>query len=91
MVVGGKAIYSVLRKDAVNLKDNTVGKDDEEKFYKALFLLLGLNVAHCILQYFSTLLGAYLSNKMVRKLRNDLFLFSLGMYVGTLRFFEYIP
>ena len=32
VVVGGKAIYSVLRKDTVNLKDNTVGKDDEEKF-----------------------------------------------------------
>ena len=32
VVVGGRAIYSVLRKDTVNLKDNTVGKDDEEKF-----------------------------------------------------------
>ena len=32
LVVGGKAIYSLLRKDTVNLKDNTVGKDDEEKF-----------------------------------------------------------
>lgn len=32
VVVGGKAIYSVLRKDTVNLKDNMVGRDDEEKF-----------------------------------------------------------
>ena len=32
VVVGGKAIYSVLRKDTVNLKNNTVGRDYEEKF-----------------------------------------------------------
>ena len=46
---------------------------DKEKFLTAIFLLLGLNVAHCVLQYFSSLIGAYLSVKMVRRLRNDLF------------------
>ena len=46
---------------------------DKEKFYTAVFALLILNVAHCVLQYFSSLIGAYLSVKMVRRLRNDLF------------------
>ena len=46
---------------------------DKEKFLIAIFLLLGLNILHCVLQYFSSLIGAYLSVKMVRRLRNDLF------------------
>ena len=46
---------------------------DKEKFYIAIFSLLILNVVHCVLQYFSSLIGAYLSTKMVRRLRNDLF------------------
>ena len=46
---------------------------DKEKFLTAIFLLLGLNVLHCVLQYFSSLIGAYLSVKMVRRLRNELF------------------
>lgn len=46
---------------------------DKEKFYIAVFSLLILNVVHCVLQYFSSLIGAYLSTKMVRRLRNDLF------------------
>ena len=45
-------------------------KDD---FFKWTLILCILHVAYCILQYLSSLLGAYLSVKTVRKLRNDLF------------------
>lgn len=46
---------------------------DKEKFMISAILLLILNVVHCLLHYFSSLIGAYLSTKMVRRLRNDLF------------------
>ena len=46
---------------------------DKEKFIISIILLLALNVIHCVLQYFSSLIGAFLSVKMVRRLRNDLF------------------
>lgn len=46
---------------------------DEHKFYKALMILLGLYLGYAILQYFASLLGAYLATKTVRKMRNDLF------------------
>ena len=46
---------------------------DKDKFIISIILLLALNVIHCVLQYFSSLIGAFLSVKMVRRLRNDLF------------------
>lgn len=46
---------------------------NENKFLLSITVLLILYVLYCILQYFSSLLGAYLANKTVRKLRNDLF------------------
>ena len=46
---------------------------DEKAFYTALFTLGAVSLIYVILQYFSSLLGAYLSTKTVRKLRNDLF------------------
>ena len=46
---------------------------DHDKFIKSIILLGTLNISYCVLQYFSSLLGAYLATKTVRKLRNDLF------------------
>ena len=46
---------------------------DIDEFYKWTLILCILHVLYCVLQYFSSLLGAYLSVKTVRKLRNDLF------------------
>ena len=46
---------------------------DKDAFFKWTLILCILHVAYCILQYLSSLLGAYLSVKTVRKLRNDLF------------------
>ena len=62
VVVGGKAIYSVLRKDTVNLKDNCVGKDDEEKFSAskeqitiAEKIANILKLDYCAIDFFDTL------------------------------------
>ncbi len=46
---------------------------DKDAFFKWTLILCILHVLYCVLQYFSSLLGAYLSVKTVRKLRNDLF------------------
>lgn len=46
---------------------------DIDEFYKWTLILCILHVLYCVLQYFSSLLGAYLSVRTVRKLRNDLF------------------
>lgn len=46
---------------------------DVDEFYKWTLILCILHVLYCVLQYFSSLLGAYLSVRTVRKLRNDLF------------------
>lgn len=46
---------------------------DKDKFYLSITLLLITYVVYCVLQYFSSLLGAYLATKTVRKMRNDLF------------------
>lgn len=50
----------------------TVAPDFDSFMFFAI-LLLALNVLHCVLQYLSSLIGTYLSTKMVRRLRNDLF------------------
>lgn len=62
VVVGGKAIYSVLRKDTVNLKDNMIGKDDEEKFSAtdeqikiAEKIAKILSFDYCAIDFFDTL------------------------------------
>ena len=62
LVVGGKAIYSLLRKDTVNLKDNTVGKDDEEKFTAsaeqigiAEKIAKILDLDYCAIDFFDTI------------------------------------
>ncbi len=46
---------------------------NKDKFYLAIFLLLVCYVAYCVLQYLASVLAAYVSNKMTRKLRSDLF------------------
>ncbi len=46
---------------------------DKDEFFKWTLILCILHVLYCVLQYFSSLLGAYLSVRTVRKLRNDLF------------------
>ena len=45
----------------------------KEKFTLFLALLIGIYVLYCVFQYLSSLLGAYISCRTVRKLRNDLF------------------
>ena len=62
LVVGGKAIYSLLRKDTVNLKDNMVGKDDEEKFTAsaeqigiAEKIAKILDLDYCAIDFFDTI------------------------------------
>ena len=46
---------------------------NQNEFYKALITLGIVLLVYVVLQYFSSLLGAYLATKTVRKLRNDLF------------------
>ena len=46
---------------------------NKDKFYLAIILLLVCYVAYCVLQYLASVLAAYVSNKMTRKLRSDLF------------------
>ena len=46
---------------------------DKDAFFKWTLILCILYVLYCGLQYFSSLLGAYLSIGTVKKLRNDLF------------------
>ena len=62
VVVGGKVIYSVLRKDTVNLKNNTIGKDDEEKFIAtkeqvevAEKIARILKLDYCAIDFFDTI------------------------------------
>lgn len=62
VVVGGKVIYSVLRKDTVNLKDNTIGKDDEDKFVAtkeqveiAEKIAKILDLDYCAIDFFDTI------------------------------------
>ena len=62
VVVGGKSIYSVLRKDTVNLKTNSVGKDDEEKFVAtkeqiaiAEKIAKILKLDYCAIDFFDTI------------------------------------
>ena len=57
----------------------TVAPDFDSFMFFAI-LLLALNVLHCVLQYFSSLIGTYLSTKMVRRLRNRL-CHSLQLYL----------
>lgn len=61
-VVGGKVIYSVLRKDTVNFKENRVGKDDEDKFVAtkeqveiAEKIAKVLNLDYCAVDFFDTI------------------------------------
>ena len=46
---------------------------DENKFINVIILLMIFYSIHCVLQYLSSFLGAYLSAKIVKKMRNDLF------------------
>ena len=46
---------------------------DEAKFTFAITMLIIFYVTHCVLQYLSSFLGAYLAAKTVKKMRNDLF------------------
>lgn len=65
-VIGALGSYNVDLNEFVVLPD-------EKAFYTALFTLGAVSLIYVVLQYFSSLLGAYLSTKTVRKLRNDLF------------------
>ena len=44
-----------------------------DSFYLSITLLLITYVAYCILLYFSSLFGAFIATKTIRKMRNDLF------------------
>ncbi|MCR4698539.1 MAG: ABC transporter ATP-binding protein/permease [Bacilli bacterium] len=46
---------------------------NKDNFFLWLIILASLRILYCILQYLSSLLGAYLSAKTVKKMRNDLF------------------
>jgi len=46
---------------------------NKEDFILWLSILAGLRLIYCVLQYLSSLLGAYLSARTVKKMRNDLF------------------
>ncbi len=62
VVVGGKVIYSVLRKDTINLQTNIAGKDDEEKFIATIQqieiaekIAKILNLDYCAVDFFDTI------------------------------------
>ena len=44
-----------------------------DSFYLSITLLLITYVAYCVLLYFSSLFGAFIATKTIRKMRNDLF------------------
>lgn len=46
---------------------------DKEALFKSLIILCSCYLIYCVMQYFASLLGTYLSTKTVRKMRNDLF------------------
>ena len=55
---------------------------DFHQFILFVGILAGLYVIHCLCQYFSTLIGAYLAIKTTRKLRNDLFSTMVRLPIG---------
>ncbi len=65
-VVGALGIYDYENKVFTELPN-------EEKFFSYLIILLITYIIYSILQYFSSLLGTYIANKTVRKMRDDLF------------------
>ena len=52
---------------------NFTKNPDNSLFRKSIIILGSTYLIHSVLQYFSSLLGAYLSVKTVRVMRNDLF------------------
>ena len=44
-----------------------------EMFKNTLIMIAIVSVLHCVLQYFSSVLGAYLSQRTILKMRKDLF------------------
>lgn len=65
-VVGALGVYDFEDKVFTELPN-------EDKFFTSIITLLITYIIYSILQYFSSLLGAYIANKTVRKMRNDLF------------------
>ena len=55
---------------------------DFNQFILFVSILAALYVIHCLCQYFSTLIGAYLAIKTTRKLRNDLFSTIVRLPIG---------
>ncbi|MCM1259523.1 MAG: ABC transporter ATP-binding protein/permease [Prevotella sp.] len=52
------------------------------QFILFVAILAALYIIHCLCQYFSTLIGAYLAIKTTRKLRNDLFSTMVRLPIG---------
>lgn len=72
--VGLKNIVSSLGTFNSNLGQFEPGYEpSRDAFFMWLFILIGLYAGYCLLSYLSSLLGAYLSTKTVKKMRNDLF------------------
>lgn len=46
---------------------------DPQGFTTWILVLVGLYLGYCLMQYFSSLIGAYISTRTVRKMRNELF------------------
>lgn len=67
-----KNVVASLGSYNVDIKQFTI-EPDEDKFKLSIILLGTFYVTYCVLQYLSSLLGAFLSTKMVRKMRNDMF------------------
>ena len=65
-VVGSLGVYDVDVKEFVILPD-------KDKFFVSLLTLLITYIVYAILQYFSSLIGVYIANRTVRKMRTDLF------------------
>ena len=65
-VVGALGVYDVDANSFTILPD-------KDKFFVSLLTLLITYIIYSVLQYFSSLIGVYISNKTVRKMRTDLF------------------
>ncbi len=76
-----KKIIETLGKYSLETKQWILAPDFHQ-FILFVGILAGLYVIHCLCQYFSTLIGAYLAIKTTRKLRNDLFSTMVRLPIG---------
>lgn len=76
-----KKIIETLGKYSLETKQWILAPDFHQ-FILFVGILAGLYLIHCLCQYFSTLIGAYLAIKTTRKLRNDLFSTMVRLPIG---------